>query len=165
MNRHVYLFDFLSHPYEEVRDLLRDRPTDIFAHADQEAALRTDELLATLGVPLGKTIVGRSVLVELDGFEERSRPFPIAKLPLRWRAAELPALFPSMEADLEAYPLSRTETQVSLLGRYRPPLGPLGSLVDAALLHRVAQASLQRFFRQLLGQMQVQLDGRPVSSN
>jgi iron-sulfur cluster repair protein YtfE (RIC family) len=62
-----------------------------------------------------------------------------------------------MEATLVVYPLSRTETQLELSGRYRPPLGVLGSAVDAAWGHRIAKASVLRFVQELAAQLTKEL--------
>lgn len=150
MERHVYLFDYVRHPYPAVRDLLRDDPFQVLASATEDAGRRRDEVATNLEVELAGVEIGRTVKVEVVGFEEKEKPWPIAKLQVRWKAADLPAAFPSMEAQLEAYGLSERETQISFLGTYRPPLGILGGLADAALLHRVAEASLHRFFSSLL---------------
>ena len=50
-----------------------------------------------------------------------------------------------MNAELMAYPLSATETQVDLRGHYDPPLGVLGDAIDMAIGHRVAEAAVHRF--------------------
>jgi len=52
-----------------------------------------------------------------------------------------------MEASLSAYPLSSRETQLDLHGRYRPPLGTVGTALDAAVGHRIAEATLLRLLR------------------
>ncbi len=73
---------------------------------------------------------------------------------LRWKAARAAAIFPSMEAQLSIYPLSKDETQLELHGIYRPPLGALDTVVDALVGHRIAEASVHRFvvdIAQLLG--------------
>lgn len=150
MERHVYLFSYAAHPYEEIRDLLRDDPERLLAPATEEAEKRRLELVASLGITIGKVEIARDVVLELGPFTETDKPWPIAKRTLRWRALHMPGAFPSMEADIEAYPLSSTETQVSFLGRYRPPLGPVGAMADSVALHRVADASLHRFFESLM---------------
>jgi len=52
------------------------------------------------------------------------------------------ALFPIMHAELSVYPLTATETQLDLQGRYAPPLGIVGGAVDAVVGHRIAEASV-----------------------
>ena len=43
------------------------------------------------------------------------------------------------------YPLTATETQLDVLGRYEPPMGVLGDAVDAVVGNRIAEASVHRF--------------------
>ena len=75
----------------------------------------------------------------------RSTPTRTTFIKLRWNAARAAALFPSMEAELIVYPLSKDETQLALQGRYTPPLGTIGSALDSLIGHRVADASVHRF--------------------
>lgn len=81
--------------------------------------------------------------------EERDEgPFgrtPTTYVRLRWKAAHAAALFPSMDAGIVVYPLSRHETQLELRGRYSPPLGPVGGALDSLVGHRIADASVHRF--------------------
>ena len=66
-------------------------------------------------------------------------------IPLRWTATDAPGLFPSLDADLEVAPHGAGSTQLSISARYRPPLGPLGEVIDRAVLHRVAEATVKDF--------------------
>jgi hypothetical protein len=50
-----------------------------------------------------------------------------------------------MNARIAVYPLTSTETQLDFGGSYDPPLGVLGSAIDAAVGCRVAEASEHRF--------------------
>ena len=64
---------------------------------------------------------------------------------LEWQSARAPRWFPLMKAELAIYPLTATETQLDFLGHYEPPLGWLGSAIDAAVGHRIAEAAVHRF--------------------
>jgi len=64
---------------------------------------------------------------------------------MTWKATGAQRLFPLLEADLEVAGLGATRTQLSISARYRPPMGPLGRVLDRALLHRVAEAALKDF--------------------
>ena len=66
-------------------------------------------------------------------------------LPLRWTATGATGLFPSLEADLEVAPLAENHTQLAMSARYVPPLGPIGRVIDRAVLFRVAEATLKDF--------------------
>ena len=66
-------------------------------------------------------------------------------VPLIWEATGTPELFPRMEADLVIAALGPELTQLSLRGTYRTPLGQVGRVLDRALLHRLAEASVKTF--------------------
>ena len=108
--------------------------------ADQAQA-RGRRLLVEVG--LGDRLrVGKRVLMEVG----RPTRFPSKlALPLHWRAEGGEALFPVLDADLEVARLTPTITQLSISARYTPPLGALGSTIDRAVLHRVAEATLKDF--------------------
>lgn len=163
MSQVVYLYDYVPHPYEEVRALLLTEAEGLFRPGGEAATSRAEEVSTTLGFAINGIEVTREVAVEVGQAAEQHRPFPITTVPLRWRAARLPGAFPSMAAELQAYALTSTETQLSLLGEYRPPLGPVGEAVDRLVLHRVAQASLHRFFEELTGHIAMRLQKRSRS--
>lgn len=66
-------------------------------------------------------------------------------LPMTWRAAGAEMWFPSFEGDIEVGTLGRGHAQLSVSARYCPPLGPVGRMIDRALLHRVAEATIKDF--------------------
>jgi hypothetical protein len=63
-----------------------------------------------------------------------------------------------MKADLLVYPLTATETQLDFAGRYEPPLGWLGTAVNAAIGHRIAEASVHRFVSEIAENLRTTLD-------
>jgi hypothetical protein len=42
-----------------------------------------------------------------------------------------------MEASLEAFPTSKTTTELAIAGQYEPPLGTVGVIADHRVMHRV----------------------------
>jgi hypothetical protein len=139
-------YDYVNHPYHHVRDALKADPNGIFQRATQGAASRAGELAASLKVELGGIEVGAAVEIEVRSIDEdTSEHSPVTRLALAWKAQQSPALFPSMNATLSVYPLSKGETQLDLHGVYTPPAGALGSAVDTLVLGRVAKASVHRF--------------------
>ena len=70
-------------------------------------------------------------------------------LPIQWWARGAIALFPRLEGDLELAPLGAERTQITLMGRYDPPLAGVGRQADRLLLHRVAEASVRSFLTRL----------------
>ena len=78
-------------------------------------------------------------------------------LPLWWEAARLPALFPALDAGLEATP-SPGGTELRLAGHYRPPLGGIGAYGDGLMGHRLARACLEDF----LGRVSARVTSRAL---
>jgi hypothetical protein len=70
-------------------------------------------------------------------------------LPLTWRASGVGATFPELSADLEIAALGATRTQLTLMGRYDPPVGALGRRLDQLLFQRIAEASVRSFLRRV----------------
>ena len=78
----------------------------------------------------------------------------MCRLHLRWEAERATSLLPTMDGDLIAHPIAKGETQLAFYGSYRPPLGVLGSAADTLLLHRVAEASVHRFVKELAARVE-----------
>ena len=68
---------------------------------------------------------------------------------MTWRATGPANLFPVLDAELEFASLGAQLTQLSLNGRYQPPLGLVGLTIDKALLSRVAEATIKDFIDRL----------------
>lgn len=141
-------YEYVNRPYEAVRDALRADAGGIFGRATTGAATRAGSVAASLRAKIGSLEVGTDVTIEIGAIEEvAAGPLHNAtmKIPLSWKATRAPGLFPSMEAVLSVYALSKDETQLDLRGLYRPPLGALGAAVDSIALSRLADASVHRF--------------------
>jgi hypothetical protein len=83
-----------------------------------------------------------------------------AGLALRWEATGVGGrLFPVLDADLTLAPAGDQGTVLRMAGAYRPPLGPLGEVLDRAILRRVAVATVRRF----LARVAAQITGPPGS--
>jgi hypothetical protein len=82
----------------------------------------------------------------------------MTRLQVDWKAASAPGLFPLMKAELAIYPLTATETQLDFSGRYEPPLGWLGTVVDTAIGHRIAEASVHRFVAEVAHYLRTELE-------
>jgi hypothetical protein len=146
-SRQVRCFDYVTVPYDRVRELLRSDAAGIFARATATASDRARELIATLRLNVGPVEVGVDVQVEIGAITDEAVGGPWTRLHFTWQAAQGARFFPTMEATLNAYPLSPNETQLDLQGRYRPPLGTLGTAIDATVGHRVAEATVLRLLR------------------
>jgi len=147
--RHIRCFDYVNHPYAQVRDLLRADALAAFSRATRSAATRAEDVAAQLHVDVAGLRVGADIEIALHGIEETpggpGHASPRTLLRLEWQARESARLFPLMRAELAVYPLTATETQLDFSGDYEPPLGVLGSAVDALVGHRLAEASIHRF--------------------
>jgi hypothetical protein len=147
--RELRCYDYVNVPYDKVRDALERDAAGLFQRATTTAASRAQALVATLRVGVGALEIGADIKIVVRSVAERlsvlgDRRVEVA---LGWTAARGAGLFPAMEATLTAYALSAGETQLDLYGRYRPPLGVVGSALDALAGHRLAEASVLRFLQ------------------
>jgi hypothetical protein len=148
----IRCYDYVNHPYEQVRDALnRDAPR-VFQSATKAAASRAESVAAELHVELGGVGVKADIRISVKSVEEKvadAMSTPTTKLLLEWEAATAPGLFPLMKAALSVYPLTSTETQLDFWGLYEPPLGAFGKAVNAIAGHRIAEASVHRFINEV----------------
>jgi len=146
--REIRSFDYVNHPYEKVRDALSSDAVSVFRSATKAAASRARSVAAELHVNVAGIDVGKEISISVHQVEEKARSgttYPVTHLDLEWEASESPGLFPVMSGQLSIYPLTATETQLDFRGNYEPPLGWLGSAVNALVGHRIAEASVHRF--------------------
>jgi hypothetical protein len=152
--REVRAFDYVNRPYEPVRDAIQTGALEIFSRATKIAENRSSDLVASLSVDLAGIQISKDIDIHVGQIEEERTGTGelgrVTRVPLEWRAKETPGLFPAMQATLSVYPLSFTETQLELTGHYDPPMGVLGSALDAVVGHRLAEASVHRFVREVV---------------
>jgi len=151
--RKLRCYEYIDRPYEQVRVALHERARETLQRATSSGARRGDTLLANLqtealGITLGVDV--RVHAKEIRDEESVCGLAPVTTVVLTWQADRLPGLFPSMSAELSASPLASDETQLLFEGEYRPPLGAVGKAADAAALHRVAEASVHQFLREVV---------------
>lgn len=148
-NHEIRAFDYVNRPYEPVRDAIKNDALNIFRRATKLAEDRSEALVASLSVEIAGVQLAKDIAIVIGEPREespgRSALSRVTRVAVEWQAADSPRLFPEMVAELSVYPLSFTETQVELIGRYEPPLGLFGSAVDALVGKRVAEASVHRF--------------------
>lgn len=104
------------------------------------------KLLSELGFDAGNRRIGRRIEVKLGA---PTRTAGVTLVPVRWQAATKAALFPALEGQLEIAKLGLTTTQLGLSASYEPPLGLVGKIADRALLHRVAEVTVQDFMKRI----------------
>lgn len=108
----------------------------------RDAEDRGQRLLAEVGFSVDTRRIDREVEIRLGS------PYRIPDktiLPMTWHATRSERLFPQLEADLEVAALGPHRAQISISARYRPPMGTIGRLLDRAMLHRVAEATIKDF--------------------
>lgn len=141
-------YDYVNHPYEQVRDALRRDTASVFQAATKAATARAISLASELRVDMAGITLGADISIAVKRAAEQSAAGaagPSMVIQLEWEAAKLPHLFPFMQGELAVYPLTATETQLDFSGVYEPPLGILGSAVNALVGHRIAESSVHRF--------------------
>jgi len=133
-------FAQIDRPFDAVRDQLVEAGPGWLGESLVAAYEEGERLSLRVSSAIGPLRVSKRVWAELD--EMAVKPDRVTQS-LRWRAAGATGLFPSMAADLEFTPMGTAMTSISFMGRYVPPLGPVGREVDRVLLHRLAQASVR----------------------
>ena len=161
--RELRCYQYVNRPYERVRALLRDRGPEVLQRATTSATTRADALVSTLRVAVAGFEIGVDVRIHIKGSRDEewiAGLSPVTRITLAWEAARARAFFPSMEAELSVWPLSASETQIELEGRYAPPLGFVGNAIDAAVGHRIADAAAHRFVEDIIDQIKAELPTR-----
>lgn len=129
-------------PMAEVAAELLGSPGHWLTGPAEDAEARGSQLLAEVGFGSEHARVGRQVEIQFGS----PLRFPSKTiLPMSWKPVGLNSLFPSLDADIELGELGPERTQLSISARYNPPLGSLGRVLDRALLHRVAEATIKDF--------------------
>lgn len=139
--REVRCYDYVNHPYAQVRDVLsRDAPK-IFQSATKAATSRARSIASELRVDISGVIVEADIIISVKKIEEQTPEMasPVTRLQLEWQAAKMPGLFPLMKAELSVYPLTTSETQLDFSGVYEPPFGAVGKAMNAIVGYRIAE--------------------------
>lgn len=159
--REIHRYEYVNHPYEQVSQVLTTDALAVFRSATKAAASRARSVASGLRVEVAGIGVEAEINISLSKVEQRTAEgmsAPETRLHLEWEAAKAPRLFPLMDAELAIYPLTATETQLDFLGRYEPPLGAFGKAVNAIAGHRIAEASVHRFVRDVAEYLRQTLD-------
>jgi hypothetical protein len=83
-------------------------------------------------------------------------------VPITWEATGYSGLFPVMDAVIQLVRVGPTTSRLVFWGRYDPPLGRAGQLVDKYIAHQVAQSTVRGFVRAIgrrLAEMEEPLAG------
>lgn len=146
--REIRSYDYVNHPYEQVRDALRADSLKVFQSATKSAASRARSVASELRASIGPVEVAAEISISVKPMEETASE---ARLQLEWESASMPHLFPFMQAELAIYPLTGRETQLDFHGLYEPPLGPVGKVLNAVAGHRIAEAAVHQFVSDVAG--------------
>jgi hypothetical protein len=151
--REIRCYDYVNHPYEQVRDALRQDALTVFQSATKAAASRAQSIAAELHVDSGGIGIKTDISISVKNIEEKVDAVspPVTRLLLEWEAATMPHLFPLMKAELSIYALTTTETQLDFSGIYEPPFGAVGKVMNAVVGHRIAEVSVHRFINDVAG--------------
>ena len=155
-------YDYVNHPYDRVRDTLKQNALAVFQSATTAAAHRAESVAAELHVDFGGVGVKTDIKIIVTGIEEKTADTSSSattKLLLEWEAATMPRLFPFMRGELSIYPLTSTETQLDFCGIYEPPVGSVGKTMYAIVGHRIAEVSVHRFVSDVAGYLRHTLAG------
>ena len=152
--RELRCYDYVNHPYEQVRDALSKDALAVFQSATKATASRVRSIASELRVDMGGIGVETDIIISINKIEEKASeimPGPVTRLQLEWQAAKMPSLFPLMKGELSIYPLTLTETQLDFSGLYEPPFGAVGRAVNAIVGYRIAEVSVHHFISDVAG--------------
>ncbi len=149
MDRHVYTHETVQHPYARVRRLLEDHPAALF-HTEAPVGETTVE--TTLSSHVLSTDVVRRIDVRIGVFRDAGHG--VCYRHVSWRSSDLPQLYPRMIGEIEATELGDDRVQISFIGRYRPPLQPLGGVGDVLGLHHVAEEAVGNLLLHVVGNIE-----------
>lgn len=162
MKRPIYAYTYAGVAFDDAIALLADDPEGLLQEATAVSEAHAETVVSHLHVQVGEFDLGRDVQVELGEFN----PVEVMRsiVPVRWRATHGHLWFPTMDATLEILALSirPPRVQVTLAGSYKPPLGPLGAVIDAVVAHQVVEATVHTFVNEVAERLErraVEVDG------
>ena len=153
-------YDYVNHPYDKVRVALAGNAASVFQAATKAASSRANSLASELRIDLAGVKLGADISISVTRISQPpaiGTSGPSTLIHLEWEAVNMPHLFPFMKGELAIYPLTATETQLDFSGVYEPPLGVLGSAVNALVGHRIAESSVHRFVSDVAQHLRVYL--------
>jgi hypothetical protein len=137
---------------------LTKRIPGTYWHAAAILKLELDEIvrspLEELRFEIGGGAITRRVEAAVGPLD--SRPASL-QVPLQWKAAEHPNLFPVMDGELHVSDADGNHVELRLTGEYRSPMGALGAVGDALAGRRVAENSLRGFLAAVAERLEAKL--------
>ena len=161
----IFIEDFtdVACPLEAVRQRFTGDGSWLASFASA-AAQDGDALQMRIGPSWAGGRLTRDVRVTIGPPRNRANAFVI---PLAWEPTKLQALFPVLNGDIELAPIGQSHCRLTLSASYVPPLGELGTQLDHALFHRVAQSTVRSFLARVATSIQADGDdpAPPRASN
>lgn len=139
----------LEHPFPRVWAAISDRPLLEIVSLDGAGG---EELLARVGARIAGIPIYTHVWLDC-GQPQVLIDGRLGLLPVNWRPTGGAPLLPDMRGDIRFEAIGVDRTRISLNARYQPPGGPLGEVVDRALMYRLADATVQDFVLRLSRQL------------
>lgn len=110
----------------------------------------TPDSQTAVGLRVAGVSIRKRVTVELGNPEQHG---DWTDVPISWKATFPERLFPVLNGRLELVPVDQVETRLTVSGMYEPPLGRLGNLIDEALMHSVAEATVRELTEEIALQL------------
>ena len=107
---------------------------------------------AEVGLRVAGVSIHKRVTVELGEPEKKGE---WTNVPISWKATFPERLFPVLVGRLELVPVEKKVTRLTVSGMYEPPLGRLGALIDDAIMHSVAEATVREVTEAIAQQLAV----------
>ena len=134
----------VARPVERITERLNGSGGWLIEHLD---AARDDAESILLRVGPGESgWLTKTVAVRLG--DPVHTPEGVA-IPLRWEATGPSGLFPRLVGTLQVAELDAERSELTIAGRYRPPLGRAGHALDDAVMTRLARSTIRSFLRRL----------------
>jgi hypothetical protein len=96
--------------------------------------------MSEVGMRVAGISVRKRVAIELGEPEKKG---DWTDVPISWKATFPEKLFPVLTGHLELVPVEKGVTRLTVSGMYKPPFGRLGAMLDDALMHSVAEATVR----------------------
>lgn len=111
---------------------------------------------SAVGLRVAGVSLRKRVTVELGEPEHKGN---WTNVPISWKATFPERLFPVLNGRLELVPVEKEVTRLTVSGMYEPPLGRLGALIDDAVMHSVAEATVREVTESIAKQLGTLVDG------
>jgi CBS domain-containing protein len=143
MKRWLYAYRNVTGGPEALAAILRERVTDLLRSATEEdGAPPAADGSFTVRLPTQVAGVAAGKVVRMRTGVARHADSRTV-IPLSWHAEPARHAFPAFDGALELQPLSANAAQLTLVGSYTVPLGPVGMAADTLALGTVAEHAAQ----------------------